>query len=130
MADEERRSESVAPQAPDPKDIGLDPRLVEDRIETVTVRRAPKVAVFLVLGGVVGLLTALVMTFAFGGLHAEFSQLSAMTYTKSEIFGYLALIFVAAGVALGGIVAVVLDATVGRRRRRMQVDRETIDSLD
>lgn len=108
----------------------MDPRLVEDRIETVTVRRAPKVTVFLVLGGAIGLLVALILTFSFGhGLTAEASQYTAETYTKSQVFGFLALIFVAAGVALGGIVAVVLDVTVGRRRRRVQVDRETIDSL-
>jgi len=34
------------------------------------------------------------------------------------------------GVALGGIVALILERTVGRRTRRVEVDRERVTTVD
>lgn len=107
--------------------------LVEESVETVTVRRAPKMLVFLVLGAALGVLAALILTYGFGVVDAqgnEPSTVSAVTFTKSEIFGFLVLVCGVAGVALGGIVALILDRTVGRRTKRVQVDRETVTTAE
>ncbi|MRH28225.1 potassium transporter Trk [Microbacterium sp. SYP-A9085] len=89
--------------------------------------------VFLVLGAALGILVALILTFAFGvaddsGL--EPSAVSAVSYSKGQVFGFLLLVCGTAGVALGGIVALVLEWTVGRRTRRVRVDRESVTTVE
>lgn len=103
--------------------------LIEDHIETATVRRAPKYSVFLLLGAALGIIAALVLTFAFDGT-LGLSPNTGMDYSEGQVFGFLALIFVAIGVGLGGVIALILDRTVGRRTRRVQVDRESVHVID
>lgn len=119
------------PSVPNPADPSAE--LIEERVETATVRRAPKMLVFLVLGAALGILVALILTFAFGvaddsGL--EPSAVSAVSYSKGQVFGFLLLVCGTAGVALGGIVALVLEWTVGRRTRRVRVDRESVTTVE
>jgi len=119
------------PPVPNPADPSAE--LIEERVETATVRRAPKMLVFLVLGAALGILVALILTFAFGvaddsGL--EPSAVSAVSYSKGQVFGFLLLVCGTAGVALGGIVALVLEWTVGRRTRRVRVDRESVTTVE
>src|SRR6185312_5922379 len=76
---------------------------------------------------------SLILTFAFGvaddsGL--EPSAVSAVSYSKGQVFGFLLLVCGTAGVALGGIVALVLEWTVGRRTRRVRVDRESVTTVE
>jgi len=119
------------PKAPRSADSPAE--LIEDRVESATVRRAPKILVFLVLGAALGVLVALVLTFAFGVVDdsgMEPSTVSAVSYSKGQVLGFLVLVCGVAGLALGGIVALVLDWTVGRRTRRVQVDRERVTTVD
>ncbi len=102
--------------------------LLEDRIETVTVRRAPKYSVFLLLGAALGIIVALILTFAFDGTAEPTDQ--GVVYSTGQVFGFLALICVTVGVALGGGVALLLDRTIGRRTREVAVDHETVHVVD
>ncbi|WP_438354589.1 potassium transporter Trk [Microbacterium sp. CJ88] len=98
--------------------------VVDDQVVTVRVRRAPKFAVFLVLGAALGLLVALILTFAFHGTDDK-SPNTGLVYTSMQVFGFVALVCIAAGVLLGGAVALILDRTVGRRTREVAADLET-----
>lgn len=102
---------------------------VEDHIETVRVRRAPKYSVFLAAGAALGLVVALILTFFFDGTDGT-SRNTGLVYTQTQVFGFLALIFITVGVALGGIVALILDRMLARRTREVTVDRESIRVQD
>jgi len=122
MAEE---SDKPAPSAPT--------ELIEESTETVSVRRAPKMLVFLVLGAAVGVLAALIFTYGFGVFDetgAEQSAYSAVSYTSGQVFGFLVLVCGVIGVALGGVVALILERTVGRRTRQVQVGRERVTTVD
>ncbi|WP_203580977.1 potassium transporter Trk [Microbacterium hibisci] len=101
------------------------PERSQDRIETVSVRRAPKISVFLILGAALGVLVAMILTFAFNGT-AEASPNTGGEYSQGQVFGFLTLICVPVGLALGGIVALVLDRRSRRRTREIAVDHESV----
>lgn len=115
------------PQSPEPPHPSHE--LIEEHLETVRVRRAPKYGVFLLLGGALGLFAAMILTFAFDGTQSE-SPNTGMIYTQGQVFGFLALICVPAGVALLGLLALLLDRTVGRRTRPLHVEREAVQVVD
>jgi len=121
-------------QTPDEPDaaasasVGADPiarSVAQDRIETVRVRRAPKYSVFLVIGGGLGLLVAMVLTFAYSGT-GDTSPNTGLVYSSSQVLGFLALIFITVGIAVGGVVALVLDRVLARQSREVTVDRESV----
>jgi len=85
--------------------------------ETVTVRRSPRYLRFFILGLIVGVIGALVLTVAF----PIDSQ-----YTVLQVFGFMLLISLSIGGALGLVVAIILDRTVGRRTITAQATRETV----
>jgi hypothetical protein len=119
-----------AASSPAPRGAGAPPvELVEERVETVDLRRAPKITVFLIAGAALGIVLAMILTFAFHGSDAP-SPNTSIVYSTGQVFGFLALICGVAGLAIGGIVALILDRTVGRRTRRVTVDRETVTSVD
>lgn len=97
---------------------------ITDTIETARVRRSPKYSVFLLLGAAVGIVAALVLTFVFA--RGADDVTAPIVYSSSQIFGFLALICISIGVVLGGVVALILDRTVGRRYRDVRVDREHV----
>ena len=97
------------------------------RIVSAQVRRAPRVGVFLGLGAVLGLITAMVLTFAFD---SGVSPNTGLEYSQLQVFGFLMLIFVTIGIVLGGVVAVILDRVSSRRIRSVTVDRELIRTVD
>ena len=99
------------------------------RPETVRVRRAPKFSVFLLVGAGLGLVTALILTFAFNGSSAQ-SENTGLIYSSGQVFGFLALICVTVGVAVFAILALVLDRASRRRTREVTVARETVDGPD
>ncbi|TDN90895.1 potassium transporter Trk [Microbacterium sp. BK668] len=97
--------------------------------QTLRVRRAPKFSVFLIAGAGLGLLTALILTFAFDGSSAV-SDNTGLIYSTGQVFGFLALICVTAGVAVFAILALILDRVSRTRTREVRVDRETVQEPD
>jgi hypothetical protein len=85
--------------------------------ETVTVRRSPRYLRFFILGLIVGVIGALVLTVAFP-VDAE--------YTVLQVFGFMLLITLSVGGELGFVVAIILDRTVGKRTITTQATRETV----
>ena len=95
------------------------------RIETAQVRRAPRYGMFLGGGAVLGIIVAAVLTFAFAG-DPDKSDYTGVVYSTSQVFGFVALICLPIGIAVGGVVALVLERVVGRRTREVRIDRETV----
>ena len=99
----------------------------EQTSTTVTegrVRRVPRYGVFLVMGGALGVLTAAILTLTFDGI-AEPSEIG-VTYSQSQVFGFLMLYCAAGGVMLGAIVALILDKTVGHRTHTVTMTTEKV----
>jgi hypothetical protein len=102
---------------------------VEEHIETLRLRRSPKYSVFLVAGAGLGVLAAMILTFAFNGT-GDMSPNTGMVYSPSQVFGFLALICITVGVVLGGLAALLLDRLLARRTRDVVVDRESVRADD
>lgn len=91
----------------------------EPQTAQVRVRRAPKIGAFLVVGGLVGMLTTLVLTSLFPvDPNVGFIPL----------FAYFCLFGIPAGVALGALLALIIDRVSRRRSRDAVAERETIGS--
>ena len=101
------------------------PATIVDHIETVRVRRAPKYSVFLAVGAALGLLVAMILTFVFNGT-GGISSNTGLVYSQSQVFGFLALIFITVGIVAGGVTALILDRVLARRTREITVDRESV----
>lgn len=86
----------------------------------VTVRRAPKYPVFLILGAVVGLLVTLILT----SLYPVDPDVGF-----GALFGYLSIYGVPAGVLVGALIAIVLDVISTRRARVVRAEQTTVDPL-
>lgn len=100
-----------------------------DLIEQVTVRRSPKYAVFLALGAALGLIVAMVLTFAFDG--TEFASPNTdLVYSQGQVFGFLLLICAPAGAALGGVIALIFDRYFAARTRTARADHARIYTQD
>jgi len=97
--------------------------------DVVKVRRAPKFGVFAALGAMLGIAAALILSTVFTGTD-EASRYTLVEYTRGQAFGFILLWCVPAGIALGMIVALILDATVGRRTRDVRVAHETVTDAD
>jgi hypothetical protein len=87
----------------------------------VTIRRAPKVPVFLILGGALGATVTLVLTML---------QPADPNVGYPALFGYFLLYGLPAGVALGGVVAVVLDVISRRSARTVTAEVTRVDEVD
>ena len=81
---------------------------------TVTVHRAPRYRNFMLLGAIVGVLLALILTISF----PENDE-----YDRVQIFGFLLLGGLAVGTTLGAIVALVIDRIIGRSNVSVVADR-------
>jgi ABC-type Fe3+-siderophore transport system permease subunit len=108
--------------AEEPQNPELPRTVVDDRIETLRVRRAPKFGVFLLLGAALGVFVAMILTFSFNGT-ADPSA-SGVMYGQMQVFGFLALVGVAVGLLVGGAVALIFDRALARRTRSVSVDHE------
>lgn len=93
------------------------PHDVEQSTTRVRVRRAVRIPRFLVLGGILGAIVALVSTLV---------QPDNGKYTQIQVFGFLALFAVPIGILLGGLVAVILDAIITRRAVELDAEHEAI----
>ena len=78
----------------------------DEQRTSVTIRRAPKFSVFLVVGALVGILAALILT-------SVFPADPAVGFGAT--FGYIALYGVPLGAFLGAVVAILLDSLASRR---------------
>ena len=76
---------------------------------------------FLCVGGMLGMIAALVSTVAF-----EVDPLVGVAAT----FGYLCVYFVPAGLVLGALVALALDARSRRRSHTVMMTSETVREVD
>lgn len=85
----------------------------------VTIRRAPKIPVFLVLGALVGLLGTLVVTAL---------QPADPTIGFAALFGYFCVYGVPLGIVIGGVIAVLLDWASTRRAKTLPAERTTVES--
>jgi hypothetical protein len=83
----------------------------------VTIRRAPRIGVFLVFGALLGALVTLVLT----GL---FPADPAVGFAAS--YAYFCLFGVPAGLLFGALVAIVIDAIASRRARTVTVARDDV----
>ncbi|MBN9176735.1 MAG: potassium transporter Trk [Microbacterium sp.] len=99
------------------------------RIETARVRRSPRYAIFCVLGAALGILVALILTFTFDGT-AEQSPSTQVLYSASQVFGFLCLVCIPVGVAVGLVVALILDRSLSRRTREVRIDHERVELTD
>lgn len=75
----------------------------------VTIRRAPKYPIFLILGGALGAIATLVLTML---------QPADPNVGYAALFGYFLLYGLPAGVVLGAFVALVLDFVSRRTAKR------------
>ncbi|HWL78424.1 potassium transporter Trk [Microbacterium sp.] len=114
---------------PHPEAARQHAELIEDEVENATVRRAPKYPVFLVVGAAFGLIVAMILTFTFNGTSEE-SPTTGLVYSQGQVFGFLLLICIPVGLALGGITALILDRVFSRRAHAVTVDHERIHTLD
>lgn len=89
--------------------------------DAVTVRRAPRYPAFILAGLAAGVLVALVLTFAFPE-NAE--------YDRGQVFGFLLLWAGAIGAAVGGVVALLVDRALEKRRREAVAEHEATHYVD
>jgi hypothetical protein len=80
----------------------------DDRATEVRIRRAPKFSVFLILGAVLGVIAALVLTVTFP---------IDPNVGFGPTFGYFAIFGVTAGVFVGAVIAIILDRLLARRAK-------------
>jgi len=83
-----------------------------DENTRVRIRRVPKFSVFLVVGGVLGVVVAFILT-------ASFPIDKSIGF--GPIFGYFALFGVIGGILVGAVVALVLERVLSRRARDVDV---------
>ena len=95
---------------------------VRDDVVTATLRRSPKYTMFLLAGAALGVVIALILTTAFHG--TQLPSESGYTYSAGQVFGFLTLFCVPVGLAVGGIVALIIDHSSARRARELTVGRE------
>ena len=98
-----------------------DPAASEPSTDTTQahIRRAPRVAVFLVLGAVLGVVVALVLT-GLGHVNPRVGF--------GATWGYLCLLCVPAGLVVGAIVSLVLDRVSRHRARLVMVEHATVEA--
>ncbi|WP_309711114.1 potassium transporter Trk [Pseudolysinimonas sp.] len=87
----------------------------------VSIRRAPRIGVFLIFGAMLGALVTLILT-------SLFEPDPAVGFLAS--FAYFCLFGIPAGVALGGVVALALDIVSTRRARTVTVARDDVSDSE
>ncbi|SBS72947.1 conserved hypothetical protein [uncultured Microbacterium sp.] len=93
-----------------------------EHIETARLRRSPRYGAFLAAGAALGLLVALVLTFAFDGTSTTSD--AGVTYSTGQVFGFLILVCIPIGMAIGITVALILDRRLSRRTRDVLIDHQ------
>ncbi len=83
----------------------------------VSIRRAPRIGVFLIFGAMLGALVTLILT-------SLFEPDPAVGFLAT--YAYFCLYGIPAGILLGGFVALVIDIVSNRRARTVTVARDEI----
>lgn len=86
--------------------------------QDATIRRAPKLGVFLAVGAMLGALVTLVLT----SLYPADPNVGF-----AALYAYFLLYGIPAGLVLGALVGLVLDRRSRRRSRTVRVEHERID---
>ena len=94
--------------APDPEETAV---VTETEVR---VRRSPRYFRFMLTGAILFAIVALILTFSFP---------ENPTYDRGSVFGFLLAVCVVIGVAIGAVVALILDRVTARRARAVQADR-------
>jgi len=92
-------------------------------IEIARVRRAPRWGVFLGIGVGLGVVLAFLLT-AFGNFGP--SEATQVSYPFGQVFGFLLLWTVPAGIAVFAVIALLLERGARRSERVVRVDHQTI----
>jgi len=87
--------------------------------DEVTVRRAPKMFAFLLMGGALGVLVSLILTSLF-----PFDPGTSPAST----YGYFSLWGLTFGAAVGAVVAIVVDRVSLRRAKTLRAERRRVDA--
>ncbi|KQS16197.1 hypothetical protein [Frigoribacterium sp. Leaf186] len=87
--------------------------------DEVTVRRAPKVPVFLIMGAALGVVVSLVVTSLFPFDSGE---------GVAQTYGYISLWGLTIGGTVGCVVAIVAERVTSRGAKRVQVERERLEA--
>lgn len=101
---------------------GMSPSESRETVEA-RVRRAPRWGVFLGIGVVLGVIAAAILT-AVGSY--EESEALGVVYPPGQVFGFALLWTVPIGIAVGGLIALLLDRLARRTERVVRVDHERI----
>ncbi|GAA2936141.1 hypothetical protein GCM10010458_20040 [Microbacterium luteolum] len=91
------------------------------------MRRVPRYGVLMGIGVVVGIIAAAILTWS-GSF--EQSQALDVVYPPGQVFGFLLLWTVPIGLALGGVVGIIMERVARRHDRVVKVDRETVVETD
>jgi Na+/proline symporter len=89
----------------------------DTRDHEVRIRRAPKFAVFAIIGAIIGVIVALILTAVFP---------VDPTVGFGATFGYFTIYGVVLGVLVGCVIAIIFDRTLGARAKTL---RASIDRL-
>jgi|SRR5690606_7511051 len=92
-----------------------------------TVRPVPRYGVFMGIGVVLGVIAAGILT-AMGSF--EKSAVLDVVYPPGQVFGFALLWTVPIGLALGGVVALILDRLARKRARVVRVEHERVVETD
>lgn len=89
--------------------------------DEVTVRRAPKYPVFLIMGALAGVIVSLIVTSLF-----PFDQGQGVAST----YGYFSLWGLTFGGAIGSLVAIIVDRVSVKRAKSVTAERSRVDAPD
>lgn len=92
-----------------------------------TIRPVPRYGVFMGLGVALGVIAAGILT-AIGSY--EKSAALNVVYPPGQVFGFSLLWTVPIGIALGGLIAVMLDRRARRFERTVRVEHERVSESD
>lgn len=85
----------------------------------VSIRRAPRLGVFIGLGAILGVVVTLFVT----GLYPVDPRVGF-----AALFGYFAVYLVPAGVVLGAVIGLIFDAVSRRQARVVAAEHESVES--
>lgn len=91
--------------------------------EFATVKRVPRYGVFMALGALLGAVGAFVITMI--GFTDDRS-VTGVSYSFGQVLGFGMLYMIPIGIALGAVVAMILDRIARRKDRVVQVQHERI----
>lgn len=91
------------------------------------VRRVPRYGVLMGIGAAIGVIVGLILTYT-GDF--EPSPVLNVVYSPSQVLGFTLLWTVPIGVALGGLVGLLLERLTRRSSRVVRVEHETVRGDD